>query len=100
MHVIVLRRSLAEAHPWLTASLTAAFTAALDLAVADLHRRDFPKIALPGQLAAAEAAAATYGAGLWTYGLEPNRAVLDAALRHACADGLAGPDLTPDALFQ
>jgi len=100
MHVIVLRRSLAEAHPWLPASLTAAFTAALDLALADIHRRDFLKVALPGQLAAAERSAADFGPGLWTYGLEENRTVLSAALRHAVADGLAGPELTPDALFR
>ena len=44
--------------------------------------------------------AATFGEDLWTYGLEPNRPVLAAALRHACADGLAGPELTPDDLFR
>ncbi|WP_347304637.1 hypothetical protein V5740_14025 (plasmid) [Croceibacterium sp. TMG7-5b_MA50] len=100
MHLIVLRRSLAEAHPGLAAPLCTAFTAALELALADVARRDFPKIAVPGQLAAAESALATFGPGLWTYGLERNRPVLAAALRHACADGLAGPGLTPDDLFQ
>lgn len=100
MHVIVLRRTLAEAHPWLPAALLAAFDAALALALADLRQRDFPKIALPGQLALAEQSTATFGADLWTYGLEANRPVLEAALRHACADGLTGPGLTPADLFQ
>lgn len=100
MHVIVLRRRLAEEHPGLPATLVAAFEAALQLALADLRHRDFPKIALPGQLALAEQTADIFGKELWSYGLASNRPVLAAALRHACADGLAGPELTPDDLFR
>jgi hypothetical protein len=36
---------------------------------------------------------------IWTYGLEPNRAVLERMLRYAKADGLIARDMAVEELF-
>lgn len=99
MHVIVLRRTLAEAHPELPAALYTAFEEARRLAVADLIARDFPKVALPWLSNHARAAHVALGGDPWTYGLEANRTTLETMLRYAEADGLTDGGLTPDDLF-
>lgn len=99
MHVLVVRRTLVETYPGLPDMLYTAFEEARRLAAADLIARDFPKVALPWLSDHARAVRATLGGDPWTYGLEANRAALETMLRYAESDGLAGPCLTPDALF-
>lgn len=99
MHVLVVRRALAEAYPDLPDALYTAFEEARRLAAADLIARDFPKVALPWLSDHANAARAALGGDPWTYGLEANRATLETMLRYAEADGLTPVPLTPDELF-
>jgi 4,5-dihydroxyphthalate decarboxylase len=98
MHVLVVKRSLIEAHPDLRGALQRAFDQALTLALDDLAQRDFPKVAIAWlQQQAAEQQAAM--GQIWTYGLEPNRAVLERMLRYAKADGLIARDMAVEELF-
>ncbi len=99
MHVLVVRRTLVEAEPALVDALFAAFDQARALAAADLVSRDFPKVALPWLTDYAVAARDALGGDPWTYGLAPNRRVLDTMLRYAEADGLSVGPLVPEALF-
>lgn len=88
MHILVVRRSLVEIDPSLPATLCTAFDRALEIAKHDLRQRDFPKIALANQFAAAQAVEADYRTDLWPTGVVANRAVLEKAMANARADGL------------
>ena len=100
MHLLVLRRRLADQHPWLGEALVEAFTKAKGLATVDLTRRDYPKIASPWLMADRERTLQALGCDPWTYGLEANRGELETLLRYAQADGLTSERLSPEALFQ
>lgn len=99
MHVLVVRRALAEAHPGLLGAVYAAFEEARRLAAADLVNRDFPKLTLPWVSHFAHETHAALDCDPWSYGLEANRSALDTMLRYADADGLTTHRLSPDALF-
>lgn len=99
MHVVLLRRSVAEQHPGLAPAITAAFDEARCLAAADLTRRDFPKLTLPWLTSHAADAHAALGCDPWTYGIENNRNVLETMLRYAREDGLIDREIAVDALF-
>ena len=99
MHVAVVRRTLVEQHPELTAVLCAAFEQARRLAAADLVARDFPKVAMPWLVDSARDAHVALGGDPWTYGLEANRETIATMLRYAAADGLTPELLAPEALF-
>ncbi len=99
MHVLVLRRTLAEANPDLAGALYTAFEAARWLAAADVVARDFPKLTLPWLSDHAAASRDALRGDPWTYGLEANRQVLETMLRYAHADTLSRRVLAPDELF-
>jgi 4,5-dihydroxyphthalate decarboxylase len=99
MHVLVVRRECIQSDAMLGAALCGAFDRALALACQDLLQRDFPKITLATQYAAAQEADALFGADLWTTGLEGNRQVLEMALANARADGLTTEAIGVDDLF-
>lgn len=100
MHVLVVRRSLVETHPDLSAALYTAFEEARRLAATDLANRDFPKLMLPWLSHFAHETRAALGEDPWRYGLEDNRGALQTLLRYAAADGLSRHALTPEDLFR
>lgn len=100
MHVAVVRRSLVDADPGLPVAVFTAFEAARRIAAADLATRDFPKLTLPWLMHHAGASYGELGGDPWTYGVEENRAALEAMLRYAEADGLTATRLTPESLFE
>lgn len=99
MHVLGVRRALAEQHPWLPAALLKAFTAAKDLAVASLSHTAALQVSLPFCVEAAREAHELIGKDFWSYGLEPNRHVLETFLRHHHAQGLSARRVTAEELF-
>jgi 4,5-dihydroxyphthalate decarboxylase len=99
MHVIALRREVHQAHPWVAQSLMKAFTAAKQLAYDDLRVTAASTTMLPWQTAAVEEAVSEMGADWWSYGLAPNRAVLDTFLRYHHEQGLSSRRLQPEDLF-
>jgi 4,5-dihydroxyphthalate decarboxylase len=99
MHVVALRRSLYEQHPWLAMSLYKAFDAAKARGVArasDITASFYP---LPWTAQAAQSARALFGDDSWPYGIAQNRTTLDAFLRYAHEQGVCHRPLTPEALF-
>ena len=99
MHVLGVRRELAEQHPWLPSALLKAFTTAKDLAVAALSFTPALQVSLPFSIEAAREARELIGEDFWSYGLQPNRHVLDTFLHHHHAQGLSARRLTPEELF-
>jgi len=99
MHVVALRRSLHEQHPWLAMNLYKAFDEAKSRSVArasDITASFYP---LPWTAQIAQASRELFGADIWPYGLEPNRVTLDAFLQYAFEQGVCHRRLAPEDLF-
>jgi 4,5-dihydroxyphthalate decarboxylase len=99
MHVLAVRSDLYEANRWIARSLFKAFSAARDEAIAALYEVAALKVSLPWTLAHAQDARELMGADYWSYGVEPNRHVLEKFLEYAQDQGLAAPDQSIDDLF-
>jgi 4,5-dihydroxyphthalate decarboxylase len=99
MHLVGVRRELAERHPWLPAAVLKAFTAAKDAAMRHLGDVAATKVTLPFVEEQLAAARALMGPDFWSYGLAPNRHVLDAFLRLHHEQGLSPRQLGAGELF-
>ena len=99
MHVIGIRKNLAEQHPWLAVSVLKAFTEAKRLAMEDLAQIGHLYVSLPWAPAEKDRAMALMGNDYWSYGIEENRHVLKVFLRYHHEQGLSKQMLTPEALF-
>lgn len=99
MHVLGVRRQLAEQHPWLPAAVLKAFSQAKALALQSLADTSATKVTLPFVEEQLAAARASLGEDFWSYGVAPNRATLQAFCRHHHAQGLSPRELSVDELF-
>lgn len=89
MHVLALRRSLADGHPWLPGALLKAFTRAKDMAQDALGDTSAAKATLPFLEDSLERARSLMGADYWSYGLAGNGKTLDTFLGYHHAQGLS-----------
>ena len=99
MHTLGIRRTLAERHPWLPAAVMKAFQQSKSLALARLGDTSATKVTLPFVEEQLRAARALLGDDFWSYGLEPNRHVLQRFLARHHAEGLSERLLEPEELF-
>ena len=99
MHVLGIRRALAEQHPWLPGAVLKAFEQAKQLAVAELADPTVAKVTLPFVEEMLRDARALMGEDFWSYGVAPNRKVLDYFLGQHHAQGLSSRRLSVDELF-
>ena len=99
MHVTGIRRTLVEQHPWLPAAMLKAFTQAKAKCLEELEDTSATKCTLPFVEEELKAARELMGHDFWSYGLAPNRKVLETFLRHHHAQGLSARLLTPEELF-
>lgn len=80
MHLVVLKKELHEAHPWLAPRLYAAFEAAKKKAWAELSFSGAQKTMLPWLYADVAEALDVFGADPWPYGVDVNRKTLETLL--------------------
>lgn len=102
MHVVGLRRTIAEAYPDLAADLFRAFVRARDLALDELKvtaEASANRVTLPWFAAEWEATRALMGDGVWAYGVARNVKELEAACRYSEEQSLAPRRLAVDELF-
>jgi 4,5-dihydroxyphthalate decarboxylase len=99
MHTIAIRREVYEANPWIAQSLYKAFVESQRRTYQDLSETAALKGMLPWLTAHVEEARREMGDDWWSYGLAPNRHVLDTFLRYHHEQGLSKKRLTPDDLF-
>lgn len=102
MHLVALRKTLADAHPWLPRALYDGFVRARDLALDRLREiwcASANRLSLPWFGAAMERAKAAMGPQLWSYGVAANRAELDTLCRWSHDQHLASRRLSVDELF-
>jgi 4,5-dihydroxyphthalate decarboxylase len=82
MHVLVLRRALAERSPEVVRALCEAMEETKNRAHARLWSTSVSYPTLPWTLAAVEEQSAVMGGDVWPYGIERNRPTLEALLRY------------------
>lgn len=99
MHVLGLRRTIAEQHPWLPAALFKAFSASKAVAERKLADTSATKVTMPfveEQLATAKA---LMGEDFWTYGMKNNLPTLEAFLAQHHLQGLSQRRVAVSELF-
>jgi len=99
MHLLGLRRSFYEQHPWIASNIYRAFEAAKRRHYARLVDTRASRAPLPligDHLAGLKQ---RFGADPWPYGLEPNRHVIETLIRYEREQGLIANDISPDDLF-
>jgi 4,5-dihydroxyphthalate decarboxylase len=99
MHLLGVRRSLAEAQPWLPAALFKAFSQAKAMALTALEDTAATKVTLPFVDDYIANARALLGEDFWSYGVAANRTVLDTFLDHHHRQGLSKRRVTVEELF-
>jgi len=99
MHVLGIRRELAERHPWLPGAVLKAFEQAKRLAVERLADTAATSVTLPFVEEALKDARVLMGQDFWSYGVAPNRKVLDYFLGQHHAQGLSSRRVAVDELF-
>lgn len=99
MHVVVIRRDVYEAHPWVAQSLYKAFLQAKEQATRRLYDSSALQFMLPWLIQQLEEAHDLLGADYWSYGLPANEACLTTFLGYHHAQGLSPRLLRAAELF-
>lgn len=99
MHLLGVRRALAERHPWLPTALFKAFEQAKNQALVHLSDTSATKITLPFVEEQLENARHLMGADYWSYGVATNRHVLDTFLEYHHRQGLSPRRIGVEELF-
>ncbi len=99
MHVIGVRRTLAEQHPWLPGAVFKAFEQAKAVALEQLSDTSATKVTLPFVEERLMEARSLMGEDFWSYGVDANRKTLAAFLRHHHSQGLSAREVKVEELF-
>ena len=99
MHVVGIRRTLAEKHPWLPGAVFKAFARAKAVGLEKLSDTSATKVTLPFVEEALTTARALMGEDFWSYGVEKNHKVLDYFLAQHHAQGLSSRRVSVAELF-
>jgi 4,5-dihydroxyphthalate decarboxylase len=99
MHLVGVRRELAEQHPWLPGAVLKAFEQSKAASMELLCDTSATKVTLPVVEERLAEARALMGEDFWPYGIDANRKTLDAFLRHHHAQGLSSRLVKAEELF-
>jgi 4,5-dihydroxyphthalate decarboxylase len=99
MHLIGIRRSLVEKHPWLGPSVLKAFTRAKTIALAEMEDVGISRASLPWLPSDVAHSKAIMGPDIWPYGYPANQKAVDCMLRWSLEQGLSHRQVTAEELF-
>jgi 4,5-dihydroxyphthalate decarboxylase len=99
MHLIGIRRTLAEQHPWLPVSVYKAFLAAKALCMAELAQIGHLAVSLPWSVAEYDRLRTLMGEDFWSYGVDENRYVLETLARYSFEQSLSAHRLPVEEMF-
>src|ERR1043166_10179181 len=99
MHLIGVRRTLAEKHPWLPAAVLKAFEQSKAAAMAHLWDTSATKSSMPFIEERIAETRALMGDDYWPYGVAANRKTLESFLKHHHAQGLSSRLVKVEELF-
>lgn len=99
MHVLGVRRELADQHPWLPGALFKAFNGAKAAARAELNDTSATKVTMPFVEDQLLAVRELMGDNFWSYGVKGNEKILETFLAHHHSQGLSSRLVTVEELF-
>ena len=99
MHLIGLRRSIADQHPWLPMALLKGFERSKKMALEKLADTSATKITLPFVEEQLRRTHAFMGEDFWPYGVPANRHVLEQFVKYHHAQGLSAREVGVEELF-
>lgn len=99
MHLVGIRKTLAERYPWLATSVYKAFCAAKALAMIDLRDVNALMVTLPWLEAETNETSAIMGDDFWKYGVPENLPEIEAVTQYIYEQGLADRKVTVEELF-
>lgn len=99
MHLVGVRRELAETHPWLPAAVSKAFERSKSIALEKLSDTSSTKVTLPFVEERLMEARQLMGEDFWPYGVAANRKTLETFLAHHHAQGLSSRQVKVEELF-
>jgi 4,5-dihydroxyphthalate decarboxylase len=99
MHLIGIRKTLVEKHPYLPVAVFKAFEASKAAAMAALRDTSATKVTLPFVEERLKEARDLMGDDFWAYGVEPNRKTLETFLRHHHSQGLSPRVMRVEEMF-
>ena len=99
MHIVGVRRTLVEQHPWLPAAVLKAFEQAKAVALARLADTSATKVTMPFVEEQLRRTRELMGPDFWSYGVVANRKALETFLHHHYAQGLSSRRVAVEELF-
>jgi 4,5-dihydroxyphthalate decarboxylase len=100
MHLVVIRRDVHDAHPFVAKSLYDAFNASKAQAIQQLRSRSGTlPFMLPWYKAEVETLFSAFGDDPWPYGVEPNRVTLEAFLAYLTEQDMIKAPIPVEDLF-
>jgi len=99
MHIVGVRRELADKHPWLPGAVFKAFEQSKAVAMEQLSDTSATKVTLPFVEERLAEARALMGEDFWSYGVAPNLKTLETFLRHHHSQGLSSRLVTVNEIF-
>ena len=99
MHVVGIRKELAQQHPWLPGAVLKAFTQSKKAALDLLEDTSATKVTLPFVEEQLKAAKESLGEDLWSYGVPPARKTLEMFVKHHHSQGLSPRLMKVEELF-
>jgi 4,5-dihydroxyphthalate decarboxylase len=99
MHLVGVRRELAEQHPWLPGAVFKAFEQSKRIALEKLADTSSTKVTLPFVEERLIEARTLMGEDFWSYGVASNRTTLETFLRHHHSQGLSSRLVAVEEMF-
>jgi 4,5-dihydroxyphthalate decarboxylase len=99
MHLIGIRKTLVEQHPWLPATVYKAFCQAKRIAINEMKEMSATKITLPWPEVYVQDAVKLLGEDFWRYGVAENAKDIETLTRYSYEQGLATRKLTAEEIF-
>lgn len=88
MHMVVIRKDVLDAHPWIALNLYRAFCQSKDYCYRHLLETGSPKASFAWLQPLIEEEQAIFGQDWYPYGIDPNRRSIEAAIRFGFEQGL------------
>ena len=99
MHIIGIRKTLVEQHPWLPVSVYKSFVRAREIALDELEEIAYYFVMLPWALDDYKKAREIMPNDYWSYGLESNRKTMETFTRYHHEQGISSHRVKPEELF-
>jgi 4,5-dihydroxyphthalate decarboxylase len=99
MHTVVIKRDVYQENPWVAMSLYKALEASKEIAMKGLHQTFALRAMLPWLIRHVDETKEIMGNDWWPYGIDKNRAAIEALCEYSFEQGLSSRKMTIEELF-